>query len=619
MNQMIRDSLEDIQTGEPLKTEEAFAASQQYFKALLDSRINIAAQRTNEKLSQIAPKTSPETVNRIASKEIEEAFSAAKRQENELYDLIPMEALAPTDATRSTLQEIIKETSSAQRGDIPAVAKRLLLDDRVDGGLGSITSIKELRGLQSKLRELARVSRSAKNFNKARIADNIANSITEDLSKTMGGEEVVEAVQLAVAFSKQMRDRFSKGTIGQLRGFTKEGGAKIPEGLSLDYLLGKTAGKARESYDDIIKAFDSPEAPDPEGVKTAVNDWLLNRFFRSPAIEKGIINPDKANTFLLRNEELLKRLPETKGQIEEAINLGNITALRERQKSRVKFNDPKISKATMFIHKGPEKAFNSVFSSKNPATEMQKLVNLAKKDYTGSALKGLKASFVDNVIKNASETALDIGGLPFLSGKKLSNIFDNDITQKVLKRLFADDLGALNRFDKIVNTAVKLEGARTAKEVKEGIIGDVPGFIAQNLAAVMGAAYGRRVGRALGAGGTVQIPGRFSSAFQKLLAGGVADPAQRLLSDAIQDEKLFRDLLNIKIPPKGPVAEKFKKRLGAWVNAVLLEQGSDYYEENRPQEAQPPQSLPPGNIEPQNDIQPPQRQPVPGELMANGS
>lgn len=602
MNELIRNSLKEIQPGSPLKTEETFSIMQQHLEKLLDTRVGIAAQKTNERLSRLAPQSSPETVNRIATKEIDAAFAAGKVQENELYSFVNEAAQVPTDSARSTLSQLIKETGKPQQRDIPAYVKGYLLNNKKQGGLGTITTVLDLRALQSRLRETARIARKENHMNKARISDAIGNAIIDDLARTEGGGE---AVRLAVSFSKHMKERFSRGSIGQLRGFAKEGGRITPEGLSLDFLIGRTAGKARQGYDEIIKAFDSPEAPDPVGVKTAVNDWVMNRFFRSPAIENGNINPNKARMFLHRNEELLNRLPEVTKEIKEAIDLGDITALRERQMSRVKFDDPKVSKATMFIKKGPEKAFQEVLSSKNPATEMQKLVALSKKDPTGEALKGLKSSFMDHAIKNASESALDLGGLPYISGIKLKNFFNNNSTQKSAKRLFADDPSALKRIKKIINTAVRMDKARRAKPAKEGIIGDVPGMIAQNIAALLGATVGRFSGIAVGSGATLQYPSRFSSAFQKLLGAGVSDPAKRLITDAVNNKELFESILDIKIPKTPKEVTKFKKRLGVWVNAVLLEHGGEFIDAFEESEPSQPQEL----QEQEQEPQPPRRNP----------
>lgn len=78
---------------------------------------------------------------------------------------------------------------------------------------------------------------------------------------------------------------------------------------------------------------------------------------------------------------------------------------------------------------------------------------------------------------------------------------------------------------------------------KEGILGDQLSQSAETFLGVLGAAAGRRSGRQIGIGGTVQIPGIIANRFRELGRAGVNNSAQRLIVEAIQDETLFREVL----------------------------------------------------------------------------
>ena len=112
------------------------------------------------------------------------------------------------------------------------------------------------------------------------------------------------------------------------------------------------------------------------------------------------------------------------------------------------------------------------------------------------------------------------------------------------------------------------------------MIGDLPGNVLEMIARIAGAASGRRFGKIVGSGGTVQIPGIFSKRFQELLASGVRDPATRLLTEAISDEAMFKELLKASFEAGttdlSPIATR---RLNAWVATVLAEQGGVFEEE----------------------------------------
>ncbi|MEE9158972.1 MAG: hypothetical protein V3U60_11360, partial [Gammaproteobacteria bacterium] len=57
-----------------------------------------------------------------------------------------------------------------------------------------------------------------------------------------------------------------------------------------------------------------------------------------------------------------------------------------------------------------------------------------------------------------------------------------------------------------------------------------------------------------------------------LLRAGVQDPAKRLLTDAIQDESLFKTLLVPQADMSPRVEKAVRARLNAWVVDVLREQ-----------------------------------------------
>ena len=743
-NRVIQDAMQGIGAAPSLAAARFADEQRQYLRGLLDTRAKIAAQRADERIAQLGPRAGREEANRIAREELDGALQAAKTQERELYALLPMQAPTPTSQAIEQYRALAAELSSAQRGDMPAVARRLL-DRGSDGFLGSETTLLEMRGLQSKLREEARNARAgdrrnlnkariaddiadaitgdianmgarkgpaagkaptgvppearlrasrswarvndlplhdarpepdefyyhvtsapnaekilregiepgkslmgrggnagrsagqvfvtdaggvrfwmdraeehlfdqfdnppdvvvvripksevgplpvddagtldaratayvaeARNLNKAQIADDIADAITDDIAHMGADGAEADAVRMAVGFSRDLNDRFSRGSVGKLLGRDVRGGDRVPASLTLEQSIGLSGPRAREAFDDLFRAFDSPEAPSSIALLGAASDYMRGKFLRA-AVEQGALNPRKAQAFLAQHEEILGRLPGVRRQIDEVIEAGDLAAITQRQRSRARLDDIRISKAAMLIERGPIETFRSLskLTEKQAATEAQKLVNLVSKDTTGEALAGLRSGFVEHLMMQAKDRGRDAQGLPFLSGFGMRDALADPATRAMANRVFsADDL---NRLGIITRDLIRMERRRGATIPAEGILGDEPSKFINLLASTVGVMVGHRASKRLGVGGNIQLPGAAADRFRDLAKAGIRDPATRLIRDAVQDDALLRDVLQATLEPStGRLPEPARRRLNAWAANVLAEQGGAY-------------------------------------------
>lgn len=554
VNTNLKNAIEGFR-GSPDATTETYLKAQGDLGEWLEGNIQLAAQRTERALAKLSPRSPRETVNRVAAQELRGALETARTQERALYELIPMKAVVPTNSAKSTFRNLLAQTSKAEMDDIPSVAKTFLAADSGQK-FGAQSTIKEMRGLQSKLRQVARNARSGDNasLNKARIADMIADSITDDIALTEGGEEVAGLVQAAVSYSRDLNGKFRKGTVGTLLGFAKQGEARVPEGLVLESSIGLRGPRAREAFDDIIKATNSPE------VNAAMEDFVKNQFV-DEVVRDGAINRSAAESFMRKNKEVLGRLPGVSGDLAKAMQSLDVQDLRMAQKGRVSFDKPAVSRATMFIEKGPDRAFNDVLGSRNPRREMSNLVNMANRDATGEALNGLKSAFSDYVKKNAMSG-------DFISGGKLDTYLSDPKTRQAMKKLYSAP--EMRRWDVIQNTAKKLDLQRKARPSGEGVLGDEPGKTVTVLARLLGARSGTSIAGKTGIGG-IQAQAIMSERFKDLLAKGM-DPGRELVMKAVQDEKLFKEVLLAEIAPDGKIPEQARRRLNAWLATVFGEE-----------------------------------------------
>lgn len=564
MDKLIRESMRETGGDVPIeRTREALEEAQGHLASLLDTRLRLAAQRADERLQAVSPGTSRERANVIAREELGKALKDARAQERELYSAIPADVEVPTANIRRALQRELANLGKAQRGDIPSVARRLLSKES-DDYLGAQTTIREMRGLQSKLRERSRQARSRGQFNAARIADDLANSITDDVARAQGGEDVAGIVDNAVSFSRTLHDRFSRGVPGRILKSAREGGAATPESLTLETTLFGSGPRARENFRQMRNAV----REDPAQFEGAVEDYVKDEFLRS-AFPGDEFNARSAKRFMERNRDLLEEFPRVRADLQKTVETQDAAnALRRRTDSiAARLRNPRVSKATLLIQKSPDDAFAAIEQSRHPGREVQNLINMARRDQSGEALEGLKTAYIDRLLRQAEVTR---GEHSFISGRRFREALGR--SQPVARRLLSD--GERSRLNKALSTAERLDAAREAKPSKEGVIGDIPGNVTSMLSRVMSAQAGRMVAERTG-GGTVQTPGIFVGQAAERLRNLVADPAKRLLTDAItaEDGSLMRALLldEVKAVPKARA--KTSRRLHGWLATVLADAG----------------------------------------------
>lgn len=587
-NQAIQASMRGVSDGEPGAAAATIEEAQSYLSGLMDTRVRIAAQRADERIAELGPNSTPEQANQVAADELRKVIDNGRQQERSLYDAIPQDAPAPTSNAQDRLQAWRNELGKARQGDIPPEARRFLARKQGDKNnpnfLGDETTIREIRDLQSKLRETARNARAGdkKNLTRAKIADEIANSLNDDIANARVGPEASEAVEIATGFSRRLNERINQGTVGRLTGRRVTGEAAVPDNLTLEQSLGMGGPRAAQALDDLKAAFDSPEAPDSSLMVGAAEDYVRSQFMRA-ATAQGKLKPQRAQQFLDRNREVLDRLPSLRDDIQQAMEAGDMQALRERQRSRVRFDDPRRSKAAMFVQKGPTEAFNQIsqMTPAQAARETQRLLNRARRDGTGEAVEGLKSGFLEFLYSGARENARDIAGERFMSGFALRDTMRDPRVRQAMNRLFTES--ERDRLQTIQNDLMRLERRRQAELTSEGVIGDRPTKVVETVAGITGAASGRHTSAQLGTGANVQIPGIMANRFRDLVEAGVQDPATQLMRDAVHDETLFRDLLQESLED-GELGETAQRRLNAWAAAVAAEHGGtlDDGEEERP-------------------------------------
>jgi hypothetical protein len=542
--------------------QNTFAGQIEHYRNLLDARLSIAANRARRDISRVAPQSVKESIEPIVKDQLVVALKEAREFEDELYKAIDQEQLVNLNITSVARREAEAALATAQKKNMPTAAK--FLDPTSKSYLGDTTSIFELRGVQSELRAEARAARASReqpNFQKAKFADDIADSITEDIANMFIEGDEANVVATAVSFSRELNTRFNQGDVARILRRERTGGDAIDPSMTLTATLGAGKNVNRVAYDRILEAT----AGNPE-VQKSMEEFLKFKFFRGQEF-----NPKSAQDFLISNSDLLNRMPTFRAEIQDAIRTNNAESLlRSKSEKGTGFLSPAENKAVIYIESGAKRAFESVLTSRTAARDMNNLVRMAKRDNSGEALKGLKTSFSQYLLDKATTRKTNAYGVsvdPFVDGQSLKNIMSDARTKQAIMALYTKEERA--RLARVARTAELLSNQLAKKAPIELFQQQEMNMFNRAMLRVSGGTLGRKLGT-----GTLQAPQMGADIMEKLVRGGVIGPERQLLEDAILDEKLFKELLETKTTVSG-LPDKPSRAIRAWMAQTLATYGDE--------------------------------------------
>ena len=608
LNTVLRNSFRG--PGDVSQTQNAIEATRTQYVDILNERVRLATLKADETIQRMLPELGEEGANRAARKELELALGDATKQEKELFNLLDPASITPTTNTQAALKAARLEAGKTGKGSIPDYAIKFF-SKKSKNFLTDATTLKEMRNAQSQLRQIARNAREGTdpNRNLARIADDIADAITNDLALAQGNSTPADLAN-AINFSREKHEVFSRGSVGRILRTGSDSGDVVPEMLTLSRTLGQMGIEGAQATDDIVNAaaFAREQAgyAGSDNMAGALGSFINNEFILS-ATRNGVVDVNLAQTFLRNNQVVLDRFPEVRGAIESAVASGVARDSSDllRKAGIDTIDDPDVSKAIILMNKGTKKAFDSILASRNSVLETKKVLEMLGKDESGEALEGLKQGFFDYLINKGS-----VGNV--ISGNKLGAFVDAPNVKGLIDTLYSGPEKA--RLYRIIRTAQRVDVARTAAPSVEGITGDRLSKASDAVLGILGAAYGRQVSTTLG-GGTIQVPGMTASLFRDLGAKGLTNPAKRLIIAALNDEALFREVVMGQTlepaAPAGQLAPEVSRRLNAWAAGALVRAGlgDEEQEQAAVTEAVPPTPAPapaPAPVAPpQARVQPP--------------
>jgi hypothetical protein len=554
-----------------------FQERQTAFRENLQGRVVAAEERARERVLALDPARRESENSAIVRQELDRAYEASARQENALWRAVPRSAEVPVDFSRETFNTILEETARARAGDIPIEARTLLGEE---GGFGDVTTVQELHGLYSRMRQTAReaMGQTVPNENRARIANTIADAILRDLGATDGLPTAVgRTINQARAFSAELNAAFNQGPVGSVMSMMRNGGERVAPELTLPRTVGQGGIPGAVAVDSIRRASDFGNQvgagvnPDP-----AMQDFLQGRLMDT-ASPRNVYDPRRAEDFVRANRELLQRFPDLQGNI-GAANMASTDA--QRFNTRVaditaRLDDPRQTVTTAFLRANPgNEIAAAVFKTQNPVRSAASLAQAARRDATGAALDGLKGAFLDDLIGGALEGVTTSGTRPVSGGALVERLTDVQ-TRAALGRIFTPE--ELSRMDRLSEAFQGLEGARRATPLN-AVMDDAPNTLIEMSMRILAARHGADLGG--GGGASLQTAQMASARMQKLLTRLTNDRASQLLRDAITDRDLFTALM---MKQQTPSARRLvENRLTEWMLGVGAISLSDLAREDQP-------------------------------------
>jgi hypothetical protein len=625
MNRAVFDALKS-KPGIVENTRRNFEGQLKALNEALELRVKMAAQIADD------PKSTAAEATAVARAEIETAEVITRKTETQLFDLVPLGSESKVSNSmgfwettlrlrgRTAAASDLRLTDSGGADDlIKFFGKLNKKNEFVPGVLRANATIEEMQTLRSRiLTEIRKLKASNGSRNKIRIMGELQERILADMGESAGGPEL----ELALAFSRSANEKFKQGIVGKLLGFDKSGAVAVPEALTLETALGGNSPKAAQNVRDIIKAvkgnqgnfeadmgafmkreagkqglrIDELTAPEFQGLTaqfksqfggddvsevTGAMENFIKVKFQKAAIKSNTIDSHAAESFMKSNEELLNEFPKLRDEISSAIQSNNVKLIRQRRLETTgsKMNDTRVSKAALYIEKGPSKAFTQIsgLRPQDIKREMAGLISKAARDPSGKATEGLQGSFFDWLLERATlapgGTRVSASGDSFISGLKLTRMMEDKSIRSMAKQLLTKD--QLTRLDKIIRTAKRVDQSLRTTGSKEGVIGDPVGATLSFVARLFGAAQGERVSKIFGTG-ALQMQSVLSNRAVDIVRRKLKDPAAKILHDAFipenpGDTKLLEALLTDIVDEK--TQKKVAVQVQAWLAVTLYELG----------------------------------------------
>lgn len=627
-------------TGDPAALAAAAQIRGIYYRTLLTNAKDAAEQSAIKAAGRIA-KDSPDARERLsvqARDALEKVIGDTRVVEKELWGKVDNTIPVQTTNLESTYDEIAGDLLPELRGQkMPPVVRKFI--ERVTSpkeagfdydpatfsvkDLGAAeavgTNAKEMKQLRSELLELSRQSVIAGEDSQARIYNQLAEAVLDDMDgafKATGNTAYDEAR----TFTKELNDVFSRSFAGKVVAQGKYGDRVAPEILLRKALAtGKEAGAMQlRDLEEATRFLVNKGLGDDIAASQMLD--AQERMFRLAAAESvdpltGKASPERISKFIRDNGTLLKRFPEVKDDLLMAVKSdAHLKTVTNRAKNVESLLVKQGEFAALFGATGSDaatraavarKVTDRVLASTDQEAELTRLIKVAQGGGTGrggrivikpeEAIDGLRASLFNSILnksRNPRDGVLNLAQVrshlftPTIAGKK--PLIDVMLEQKVIK---PEEVSGIRRMFDLMGNIERAQKPGTALDVNTGFSDTALRLVSR----VVGSKLASKFQQSSGGGNSASliVHGAAARFAEDIVTKIPVQSVNKVFVEALNDTRKL-DLLMMKVdtPEK---AAKQARQIHAWLVQSGLTGVSDATQSRdyeRPPEAPPMFSLP---------------------------
>lgn len=454
----------------------------------------------------------------IIRSEVEAALARARGEERNLWRQIDPEGKTQVDTRpiRQRAEELLAKTPKTEApGDTSPVIRELagkteapeLTGRSIDpelmaeaektaakGMLNETEGFDELLSLKSRLSDEIRAERAADAPNANRIRklsvmlDEVMTTLEGSAAKSPENAQAVEAMDKARAASRDLNERFTRGTAAEVTAVDARGRVKVENSELPGKFFKSGADGTPEALADFERAIGGSAK-----ARAALRSYALDDAARA-AMKDGKVDAGALEKWIAKHKDALDAYPDIRR------DLGNVaSAQRELERAQRRttllkdaVNDPKKSTVAKYLDRETARdSIDAILTAKNPRREMTNLVNSLKGN--AEAIEGAKRAFWERMTEGTTKsprggitaTAEDAAGQPIIK-----NAAFKDFLKKhgdAARILYADDPEHLKRLEKIADAVAASQ--RTTNIKPPGTSGTPLGVPGLTLAGLISRGY----------------------------------------------------------------------------------------------------------------------------------
>jgi hypothetical protein len=527
----------------------------------MTSRIALAENTAADKIQALGGNVSIEGASALLRREIDDALSDIYKMEKEMWSkidgtvdgtIIENGAAAilnnfnkTTDSKNipKVLIDIVGEQKLIDAGIItpPKNATEIVSNPVFESSVSPKTSIMtekesvgEILNLRNRIYDEIRLenSKSMPSKEKLQSLDEMLGVI-DSAFMDMGTAANINDLTNAISYSDKIRTNFFESEIGSILGYNNKGKLSVIPEMTYNKLVNKGNATDGVATRDVNKVLQQNSEGIQEGLKA--------EFAQLADPETGTISVNVLNKFLQNKKQILNEFPDLKAQFEDVDEALKIVQNQKTKGQNInRLATEKYVLETMANSGGQSlssKAIvNGIFNSKNPSREIGKLKNVALKDKSGAAFKGLQNEVADYLMDTIKTKKVVIDGkTTFVPDTKKLDSFINK-NKDALVEIYGE--GGFKNIEEFQRVLTQIDGALTSGGVEQlQVLANRNVFIAS-----VGRIAGTKVA-ALTGGPALVFAGIGGNIANKLVANRSGKEIRALLANAFVDPEFARTLL----------------------------------------------------------------------------